>query len=266
MVIRTLLQECGLPRLDAEVLLAFVLGVPREKLLFLYNETAAEETAAAFSALCEKRRAGCPVAYLVGEKEFYGLPFYTAEGVLIPRPDTETLVEWGIGKAENARILDLCCGTGCIGISVAKNAAAAALTLADISPAALSLAEKNATRHKADARLLSIDILKEAIPGTFDLILSNPPYIETAVIPTLEKDVRDFEPHLALDGGKDGLLFYPVIIEKAAAALSRDGWLGLEIGYTQGPAVEKMMRSFFSEVQILFDLAGNHRAVVGRKK
>lgn len=266
MVIRELLRSAALPRLDAEVLLAHVLEVPREKLLFLYNETAAPEAAAAFSVLCEKRRAGCPAAYLVGEKEFYALPFFVDENTLIPRPDTEILVEWAIEHASGARVLDLCCGTGCIGIATAKNAAVTALTLADISPAVLAVAEKNAVRHGADAHLLSIDILKEAIPGTFDLILSNPPYIESDVIPTLEKDVRNFEPHLALDGGTDGLTFYPVIIEKAAAALSDGGWLGLEIGYNQGEAVARMMETDFADIGILPDLGGNPRAVVGRKK
>ncbi|MBQ7033286.1 MAG: peptide chain release factor N(5)-glutamine methyltransferase [Clostridia bacterium] len=266
MVIRSLLQDAGIPRLDAEILLAFTLGVPREKLLFLYNETAAEETAAAFSALCQKRKTGCPVAYLLGEREFFSLPFYVNENTLIPRPDTEILVEWAIGKAEGKRVLDLCCGTGCIGIATARNAAVSSLTLADISPGALSVAQKNADRHCTPAAFLQLDILKDSILGQFDLILSNPPYIETDVIPTLEKDVCHFEPHLALDGGADGLDFYPVIIEKAFSALSPDGWLGLEIGYTQGKAVSEMMEPFFDNVQVLPDLAGNPRAVVGRKK
>ncbi|MBE7024918.1 MAG: peptide chain release factor N(5)-glutamine methyltransferase [Ruminococcaceae bacterium] len=266
MVIRTLLQEAGIPRLDAEVLLCHVLGVPREKLLFLYNETAAEETAAAFSALCEKRRTGYPVAYLTGEKEFFSLPFYVDENTLIPRPDTETLVEWAIERAAGVRMLDLCCGTGCIGIAVAKNAPLTTLTLADISVPALSVAKKNAERHSVLATLLHIDILNEALSGTYDLIVSNPPYIETDVIPTLSRDVCAFEPHLALDGGRDGLNFYPVIIRKAADALSANGWLGLEIGYTQGEAVACMMEPFFTDIRILSDLGSNMRAVVGRKK
>lgn len=266
MVIRTLLHESGIDRLDAEVLLCHVLGIPREKLLFLYNETAADETAAAFSALCARRLDGHPIAYLTGEKEFYSLPFFVDENTLIPRPDTETLVEWAITKAEGKRVLDICTGTGCIGISVAKNANVSSLTLADISAPALAVARKNADRHTISASIIQMDVLKDTIPGSFDLILSNPPYIETDVIPTLEEDVRRYEPHLALDGGADGLDFYPIIIEKAFSALSPGGWLGLEIGYAQGEAVSEMMRPFFDDVQILLDLAQHMRAVVGRKK
>ncbi len=266
MVIRTLLQNAALSRLDAEVLLAHVLGIPREKLLFMYNQPAAPDVAAAFSVLCAKRQAGCPTAYLVGEKEFYSLPFYVNADTLIPRPDTETLVEWAIPKSTGKRVLDLCCGTGCIGITTAFYGKAASLTLADISSPALSVAERNATRHHVSASLLSIDILHEDIPGELDLIVSNPPYIKTDIIPTLSEDVRDYEPHLALDGGQDGLLFYPVIIEKAARALSADGWLGLEIGYTQGEAVSRMMQTYFTAVEVLYDLGQNPRAVVGRKK
>ena len=266
MVIRTLLSAAPIPRLDAEILLAHVLGIRREKLLFMYNETVAPSVAAAFSVLSKKRQAGCPVAYLVGEKEFYSLPFYVDENTLIPRPDTETLVEWAIPRARDARVLDICCGTGCVGITTAVHASPKSLTLLDISLAALAVAEKNAARHGVSAEFLCRDILKEALPQTYDLILSNPPYIETDVIATLSKDVREFEPHLALDGGDDGLLFYPVIIEKAAAALPPGGWLGLEIGYTQSGAVASMLSSHFTDVSVLFDLAGNARGVVGRKK
>lgn len=266
MVIRTLLQESGIDRLDAEVLLAHVLKIPREKLLFSFNMPVPIVLQASFSALCEKRKKGCPVAYLIGEKEFYGLPFYVNESTLIPRPDTELLVEWAIEKAEGKRVLDVCTGTGCIGISVAKNAHISALTLADISAEALSVSQKNADRLSVRAAFFQLDILKDSLPGQFDLILSNPPYIESDVIPTLERDVQNYEPHLALDGGADGLDFYPVIIKKAYAALSPGGWLGLEIGFAQGEAVSGMMHPFFEEVRILYDLAGHMRAVVGRKK
>ncbi len=266
MVIRSLLSAAPIERLDAEILLAHVLGLSREKLLFMYNSTVAPSCAAAFSALLEKRLAGCPVAYLTGEKEFYSLPFYVNEHTLIPRPDTETLVEWAIPHANGARILDICTGSGCIGIATAKEGKAKALTLLDISNEALAIAKKNADRHGIPAAVSKADILQDSIEGEFDLILSNPPYIETDVIPTLSKDVCAFEPHLALDGGEDGLLFYPVIIQKAAAALRAGGWLGLEIGYTQGEAVSKMLLRDFEEVSILYDLGQNARAVVGRKK
>ncbi|MDD6309114.1 MAG: peptide chain release factor N(5)-glutamine methyltransferase [Clostridia bacterium] len=265
MVIRQLLRDAPCNRLDAEVLLAHVLGISREKLLFYFNDTISATQAEAFSSLAQKRAAGCPVAQLIGEREFYSLSFFVTKDTLTPRPDTETLVEWAISRAEGCRVLDLCCGTGCIGISVAKNAAVSALTLADISTPALAVAAKNAKRHHVVANLAALDILKEPITGTFDMILSNPPYIETAVIPTLAPDVRLYEPHIALDGGADGLLFYPAIIEKAYVALSPRGLLGLEIGYTQAEAVEALMMPFFGEISVLFDLSGNPRAVVGRK-
>lgn len=266
MVIRELLQESGLPRLDAEVLLAHVLGLDRNKLLFMYHQTAAPDVAAVFSALAEKAKKGHPIAHLTGEKEFYSLPFYVTPATLIPRPDTELLAEWGILHSAHARVLDLCCGTGCIGITTAVYGKPAHLTLADISKPALSVAEKNAARHHVTADFVQIDILKDEIPGTFDLILSNPPYIENDVIATLEPSVRDFEPFAALSGGDDGLLFYPVIIEKAAKALSRGGHLGLEIGYTQGEAVKEMMLPYFSDVAVTRDLGGNMRMVSGTKK
>ncbi len=266
MVIRALLSESGLSRLDGEVLLAHVLGIPREKLLFMYTDSVSPEAEAAFRVLAEKRLLGMPVAYLVGEKEFYSLSFFVTPDVLIPRPDTELLVQWAIPHAQGKRVLDLCCGTGCIGISVAVHSKPQSLTLWDISRPALEVAAKNAARHGTAATFIEGDILKARIHGTYDLILSNPPYIETGVVPTLETDVKAFEPHLALDGGGDGLRFYPVLIEKAFSALSVGGWLGLEIGYTQGEAVSCMMAQYFCEVQVLSDLAGNPRVVVGKKE
>ena len=266
MVIRSLLQSAALARLDAEVLLSHVLGIDRARLLFQYNEVATPEVVAAFSALAEKCRAGCPVAYLVGEREFYGLPFFVTPDTLIPRPDTELLVEWALPRAKGARLLDLCCGTGCIGLSIAAHGKPLSLTLADISPAALSVARKNASRLGLEAAFLELDILKEPLMGEYDCIVSNPPYIEDATIESLSPSVRDFEPHLALSGGEDGLRFYPILIEKACHALASRGFLCLEIGYRQGEAVEKLMAPFFTEVTTHRDLAGNPRMVTGRKK
>ena len=228
MVIRSLLSAAPIERLDAEILLAHVLGIPREKLLFMYNSTVAPSCAAAFSVLSEKRLAGCPVAYLTGEKEFYSLPFSVNEHTLIPRPDTETLVEWAIQHAEGARVLDICTGSGCIGITVAKCGGAKEVTLLDISEEALAVARRNAARHAVSATVLQCDILKETPEGTFDLILSNPPYIETDVIPTLSKDVCAFEPHLALDGGEDGLRYYRIVTSLVPHILKKDGILIFE--------------------------------------
>ena len=266
MVIRQLLSVCGIDRLDGEVLLAHILDIPREKLLFQYSEPVSEAVQAAFVRLCEKRKSGCPLAHILGEKEFYSLPFFVNEHTLIPRPDTELLVEWAIEKAEGARVLDLCAGSGCIGISVAKNRHIKSLTFADISLPALEVCKKNTLRHDVEADFLQLDILECELPASYDLILSNPPYIETDVIKTLEKDVRDFEPLSALDGGSDGLIFYPVIAEKAFRALSEGGWLGLEIGYNQGEAVADILSPLFENIDILYDLGKNARCIIGRKK
>ncbi len=265
MVIRELLAAAPCARLDSEVLLAHILGVPREKLLFLYDKAVSIEDAARFSSLAAKRKDGCPLSYIVGEREFYSLPFRVTPATLIPRPDTETLVDWAIPISKSCRVLDLCCGTGCIGLSIAKNTAVDSLTLADISADALAVAKENADALGVPASFVKLDILADTIPNTFDIIVSNPPYIETAVIDTLAPDVRFYEPLLALDGGADGLLFYPVIIEKSAKALRAGGHLGLEIGHQQGEAVQSMMQKYFADVRVLQDFGGHDRVVVGRK-
>lgn len=266
MVIRELIKSSGLSRLDAEVLLAHAMQIDRSKLLFMYQETVAPSVAAVFSALSEEAKKGCPIAYLLGEKEFYSLPFYVTPDTLIPRPDTELLAEWCISHAENKSVLDLCCGSGCIGITAAVYGKPSHLSLADISLPALKVAEKNAARHGVLAEIRRLDILKDEIPGTYDIIASNPPYIENDVIRSLDPSVRDFEPFSALSGGDDGLLFYPVIIEKAFRALKKGGMLGLEIGYTQGEKVKNMMLPFFENVSVTCDLGGNPRLVTGIKK
>lgn len=265
MVIRTLLSNAPCDRLDAEVLLSHVLGIPREKLLFHFNEAVSSKDAALFSAFCDKRAEGRPLAYLLQSREFYSLPFKVTPDTLIPRPDTEILVEWACTHAAGQRVLDLCCGSGCIGIAIAKNADISALTLADISESALRVAAENAKLHQVAAMMQKIDILNEPLSGTYDMIVSNPPYIETDVIQTLAPDVREYEPISALDGGADGLLFYPVIIEKSAKALSFGGFLGLEIGYSQASAVMEWMKKYFSNVGVLRDYGGNDRVLYGQK-
>ena len=164
MVIRNLLQEAGIDRLDAEVLLAHVLGVPREKLLFLYNEPAAPPAAAAFSVLCEKRRAGCPIAYLVGEKEFYSLSFLVTPTTLIPRPDTETLVERVIdfcrrNNIKSPKIADLCSGSGCIAITLKKEIPEAEIIAVELSDKALPYLRENAQLNKTDIHIIQGDVL-----------------------------------------------------------------------------------------------------------
>ena len=252
---------------ETEVLAAHVLGLSRSALLVHANEELTEEAAARIAALVDRRAAGEPSAYLTGEKEFMGLSFLVGEGVLIPRPDTETLVEWAIAgyAGRSPRILDVCTGSGCIAVSLARFLPKAQVTACDISPAALSYAKKNAERNAVTVSLVETDVLRSFVSGTFDLIVSNPPYIPSSEVETLMPDVKDFEPRLALEGGEDGLLFYPVLAEKAYAALSRGGHLAVEIGSDQGAAVSAIFKKRFPKVTRLRDLAGHERVVIGEK-
>lgn len=268
MVIHELLTtaEKVIDRIDAEVLLSHILSCNKIDLLLNKQKTVTEGEQSYFLSLVNSRSKGCPVAYLIGKKEFYSLDFYVSEDVLIPRPDTETLVDEAIKKCKGKSILDICCGSGCIGITTFIEGGASSLSMCDISEKALDIARKNALRHKVNANIFKIDILNGVISNKYDIILSNPPYIETEVIKTLETDVKDFEPTLALDGGKTGLDFYPVIIKKSAAALLPSGYLFLEIGYNQGNTVAKMMQDSFKNIKITKDLAGNDRVVSGQIK
>ena len=275
MVIREFLREeakklSGSPSaalFDVEVLAAHVLGISRSGLLIHAADEITDAQKNALSAFVTRRAAGEPVAYLIGEKEFMGLSFSVGEGVLIPRPDTETLVEWALSRYEGKapRILDICTGSGCIAVSMAHFLPRASVTAYDLSPAALLFAEKNAQQNHVHLSLVQNDILTEPISGTFDLILSNPPYISSNAVDSLMPEVKDFEPRLALEGGEDGLLFYPVIAKKAYAALSPGGHLAVEIGFDQGEAVCEIMKPYFKEVSLRKDLGGNDRVVIGQK-
>ncbi len=249
---------------DARVLLAHIMGMKAHELVLYRDEEVVGSVNENFKKLVNIRKTGYPIAYITGEKEFFSLPFKVTPDVLIPRPDTEILVEWGISHARGRRVLDLCCGSGCIGISVGYYEKSAKITLADISEGALEVASQNAAMNNVFVNFMKIDILEDEILGEYDLVLSNPPYIESAEIPTLEPDVCVFEPSIALDGGDSGLVFYPKIIKKAYHALSSGGLLGLEVGHTQAGAVSKMMKGYFRDVEVLQDLGGHERVVTGR--
>lgn len=263
MVIRELFSKTQIDKTDKEVLLAAALNTDRAALLLCRDINISQSQENEFLRFSRLREKGCPVAYILGEKEFYSLKFKVTRDTLIPRPDTETLVDWAIPRAEGARILDLCCGSGCIAVAIAKNSRPKSVDLTDISESALNIAKENCEFHHVDANIYSSDILRDSIPSEYDLIVSNPPYIESDVIPTLDTDVAEYEPVLALDGGKNGLLFYPAIIEKAALSLSKNGSLGVEIGYNQGRSVTEIMKRHFEEVVLIYDLAQNPRVVTG---
>jgi len=237
------------PNLDARLLLANVLNCkPIEVLMRSDDEPTAAERAK-YREFIQKRIDGCPVAYLIGTRDFYLLSFDVTPAVLIPRPDTETLVEVALealnGKS-NPSIIDLGTGSGCLAVSLAHQRKDATVLAVDVSPDAAELARKNATKHGVSDRVsVAVGNLFGPVPveSRFDLIVSNPPYIPPSEIETLDVGVKDYEPRLALDGGPDGLTFYRRIASEAAAFLKPGGRLAVEIGWTQEPAVRELFES-----------------------
>ncbi|MBR0366468.1 MAG: peptide chain release factor N(5)-glutamine methyltransferase [Clostridia bacterium] len=217
-----------------------------------------------------RRNSGEPLQYILGYTEFMGMTFKVNEDTLIPRQDTETLVETVVTKigTKNLRVLDIGTGTGCIGISIAKLCPNTKVTLLDYSDAILSVAKENAELNEVNVEFVRCDILEEIPKGEFDLIVSNPPYIETETIFSLDNIVKSYEPVEALDGGFDGLMFYRRIIEEVAKEiLSEDGAVAFEIGYTQGEAVSELLREEdFSGIKVLRDPCGNDRVVTAKLK
>ncbi len=213
----------------------------------------------------EERVQRIPLEYITHETEFMGLSFYVDENVLIPRQDTECMVEYVLNFSEGGDVLDLCTGSGCIGISLAVLGKCSSVVLSDISEKALAVAERNAGANGADVRLIHSDLFRN-IEGMFDLIVSNPPYIPTGDMEGLMPEVRDHEPALALDGSPDGLRFYREIIRDAGKFLRDGGRLCLEIGYDQGQSVKALMETKFEQVEIRKDLAGLDRIVTGIRR
>jgi release factor glutamine methyltransferase len=227
------------PRLEAQILLAHALGCERIQLYTRFDEPAADPARTSFRELVRRRVEGCPVAYLVGRKEFYKLSFEVTPAVLIPRPATETLVVAALERAKPLaapRVLDVGTGSGCIAVSVASQHRGATVVAVDTSAEALDLARRNADRHGVAERIdLRQGELFAPVAGEppFDLVLSNPPYIPTADCERLTPDVRDHEPRAALDGGPDGLVVFDRLIAAAPAHLAPGGWLLIEIGAGQ---------------------------------
>jgi len=229
----------------ARTLLCHVSGKSQEAILAGRDLYASEEVCKAMESGVARLAKQEPLAYVLGEWEFYGLDLYVNEHVLIPRDDTCAVAALAIKQAiflnQNPRVLDLCCGSGCIGLAVASRVKDARVTLADLSRDALAVAKNNITRHKMSARVSCVqaDALKPAQPflGKFDLIVSNPPYITEQEMKELPQSVKDFEPHLALFGGEDGLDFYRSIAKNYRDALKPGGYLCFEFGMGQGDDV-----------------------------
>lgn len=254
-------------KIDAWYLLQMACKIDRNFYYLHEEDELTAEQQSEYESTVHKRAEHVPLQYIIGEQEFMGLKFKVNSNVLIPRQDTETLVEEALRVAKpGMRVLDLCTGSGCIIISLAKNVADVSCTGSDISKQALLVAKENAKANEVEVEWERSDLF-ENISGTFDLIVSNPPYIPTGEIPGLMPEVRDFEPVDALDGKEDGLYFYRIITEKSPEYLTSDGYLYFEIGYDQGEAVSAMMRQCgYTQVEVIKDLAGNDRVVKGRKK
>lgn len=257
--------------IDAQLLLGKVLEV--DKLFILTNRDyeVTTENEKEFITLIGLRKNKMPIKYILGHCEFMGLDFLVREGVLIPRPDTEILVEHviDIAKANSAKnICDVCCGSGAIGISLSCFLGNVQVSCCDLSETAIKVTEENAKRLIPAGRIKVIksDLLKFAIEekADFDIIVSNPPYIKEEVIQTLMEDVRNYEPHMALSGGEDGLDFYRKIIVQSLELLKTGGVLAFEIGHDQGSQVKTLMEeNAYGNVEIFKDLAGFDRVVTG---
>lgn len=252
-------------KLCAWYLFAYCFRMERSQFYLYGDREAPSDTVCAYEAALAKRVDRIPLEYITHETEFMGLPFYVDENVLIPRQDTECLVEEVLEVSEGKDVLDLCTGSGCIGISLAALGKCRSVTLADISPEALAVAERNASRNGVEVALRQSDLFS-TLGQRYDIIASNPPYIPSGEILHLMPEVRDYEPHLALDGKRDGLFFYKSIILKSCDFLTENGRLYFEIGYDQGEPVSYLMREAgFTQVTIKKDLAGLDRVVSGRR-
>ena len=271
--IRAQLRKSGVEAatLEARELVCFGTGKTKEELTRDGSLYASPDTERRVRELVERHLGGEPVAYLIGEWEFYGLPLDISPDVLIPRPDTEVLVEQALAYLQTAgecRVLDLCAGSGCIGLALAAHAPAVRVVLGEYSDAALKICRQNIRRNGLSGRVVPIQVDALARPeralGEFQCIVSNPPYIPRADIETLDGSVKDYEPHMALDGGEDGLDFYRSIAQQWKDALVPGGRLYFEVGIGQADDVLRIMRKEgFGDIQIVKDLAGIPRVVFG---
>ena len=251
---------------DAWLLLAAACGIDRNFYYLHSDEEMPDERRARYRDACKQRAQRIPLQYITGEQMFMGLRFLVNQDVLIPRQDTEILVEEALKVAEpGMELLDLCTGSGCIAISMLKHCPGIRAVASDISERALQVAGQNARLHEAKLQFVASDLFDQ-IYGTFDVIVSNPPYIPTGQIAELMEEVREFEPHCALDGSKDGLMFYRRILADARAHQKPGGYLLFEIGCDQAEAVSALMtQAGYGEIKVIKDLAGLDRVVIGKE-
>ena len=285
-----------------KILIEYVFKISKEKLILKYKDEINNKKVEEFRKLLKKLENGIPIQYIINNQEFMGLNFYVDEDVLIPQPDTEVLVEEVIKYCNELRnnepkdketnkdykeniekepiinkedkniskktikILDLCTGSGIIGISIYKYLENVEIYASDISQKALNIAEKNTNLNNAKINFINSDMFENIHIKDFDIIVSNPPYIESKVIKSLSKEVQN-EPKLALDGGEDGLKFYRSILENAKDYLRKNGAIFLEIGYDQKEKIEEILKSYkiYKETKCIKDFGGNNRVIIIKK-
>lgn len=258
--------------LDTQLLLCRALNVDKLYLIMNRTEEILQDKAEEFERLLSKRKEKMPIAYILNEVEFMGLNYYVKEGVLIPRPDTEILVEECISIIKNnnfSTVCDMCCGSGAIGLAIAKHVEDTKVFLYDISDIALEVSKKNQKSFQLEGRtqIIKSDLFQIPLKENkkFDIIVSNPPYIEEHEINTLMEDVKNYEPHLALSGGPDGLKFYREICRIGKELLNSKGYMCLEIGHNQEEETKKILKdNGFIDIYSMKDLGGNFRVVIGK--
>ncbi len=272
------LLEAGVPeaRFEAELLLRHALGCSREALFARLHEPAAAEAAGHYFHLLERRRGRVPIQHILGTQEFHGLSFRVTPSVLIPRPETEGVVDEALAELSarsksGPRIADVGCGSGCIAIAIARERPDAAILAIDASPAALAVARENAAAHGVEARITFLhgDLLDPLLERgeRLDLVVSNPPYVVDSEIPELAPEVKEHEPRMALSGGADGLATIARLLEGVGAVLDPGGVVVMEIGIDQNRQVaERVISAGLDLLRIASDLAGIPRVVVARKR
>lgn len=261
------LSEAGIEeaKLDAWYLAMECFSINRSDYFLNPNREISDEQYTKYDTMIKARGQHIPYQYLLHQQEFMGLPFYVDENVLIPRQDTEVLVELAMKKADQADILDMCTGSGCIIVSLGRLCNTKSLTAVDISSKALEVARKNAMNLKVPVTFIESNLF-ENVTGTYDMIVSNPPYIPTKVIEELMPEVKEHEPMLALDGLEDGLHFYRILAKEASNYLNKNGSIYFEIGHNQGEDVKNLLvDAGFIDVKIVKDLPGLDRVVMGTK-
>ncbi len=271
---------CMDPKIDAQELYCFLTGMDKVNLFLKAEEEVDAETEKKYMELIAKRAERVPLQHITGVQEFMGYTFKVNPNVLIPRQDTETLVSEAAKTIQNTPreklsfmeklrggkewdVLDLCCGSGAVGISLAKICGNIRVTASDVSQEAINTAEENAKALRAKVKFFRGNMFEPHGEKKFDMIVSNPPYIKTNMISILQDEVKLHEPLKALDGGRDGLDFYRVIVEKAADHLKTDGFLIMEIGHDQGEDLRKMLKDSgkYTPAEVIKDLPGRDRVV-----